>query len=383
MKRVLLALTFALLGATSAKAQSAVELHVAETIDLLSAVRGSDDSRAYLLDDLRVTADVDLEKLVGWKGTTAHVQVMNNLGASPNNGIGTLQGVDNIEVASHRFRLYEAWVEHRIGARTSVRAGLYDLNSEFYVNGSAGLLIGPAFGVGSELSATGVNGPSIFPSTSLTVRVEQRVGKVGYVRAALLNATAGCPGEPRGVDFRFSNGVLGIGEVGLEGSRGKLAVGYWRYSKRQEDFTETDADGNPLHQRAHGAYVVAELRLAGGDDRRTLTLFGRAGASEGRTTPYQGGWQAGLLIERLLPGRPASSLSFGMNQGVTTRGYRAVLAAQGLPPARAESALEVTYSDQVARWLTIQPDLQLIFDRGGVDKTPTTVVAALRTRIAF
>lgn len=383
MKRVLLALTSALLGATSAHAQSAVELHASETIDLLSAVRGSEDNRAYLFDDLRVTADLDLERLLGWRGATAHVQVMNNLGASPNNSIGTLQGVDNIEVTSHRFRLYEAWVEHPLGARTSVRAGLYDLNSEFYVNGAAGLLIGPAFGVGSELSATGVNGPSIFPSTSLTVRVEHRVGKAGYVRAALLNATAGCPGEPAGVAFHLRNGVIGIGEVGLEPDGAKLAFGYWRYSKRQEDFTETDAEGTPLLRRSHGAYVVAELRLTGGEDRRTLTLFGRAGISEGKTTPYQGGWQAGVLIERLLPGRPESALSIGVNQAVTTRGYRSVLAGEGVPAARAESALEVTYSDRITRWLTVQPDLQLVFDRGGVRKAPTTMVAALRTRIAF
>lgn len=308
---------------------------------------------------------------------------MNNLGSSPNDRIGTLQGVDNIEVRSHRLHLFEAWVQQRIGEHTTVRAGLYDLNSEFYANNAAALLIAPAFGVGSELSATGVNGPSIFPSTAVTVRVEHRFGKTAYVRAALLNATAGCPGEPNGVDFNFKNGLLGIAEVGVERSGAKLAVGYWRYTKRQVDFTEADADGEPLRQRAHGAYIVGELRVAGTEESRAVTVFGRLGVSDGKTTPYQGGWQAGFLVERLIPGRPDSAFSLGVNHGVTTKGYRAMRIAEGLPAAKAETALEVAYSDKVTRWLTLKPDLQLIFDRGGIDKSPTVVVAALRTTISF
>lgn len=383
MRRLLLALTFALVFVRPVLAQPALSVHAVEKIDVLSAVRGSDDRRVHVLDDLDLLGDADLEKLIGWQGATAHVHVMNNLGTSPNERIGTLQGVDNIEVRTHRLHLFEAWVQQRVGEHASVRAGLYDLNTEFYANSSAGLLIAPAFGVGSELSATGVNGPSIFPSTALTVRVERRFGKNGYARAALLNATAGCPGEPNGVDLNFRNGLLAIGEIGFERPGAKLAVGYWRYTKTQEDFTETDAEGTPLRQHAHGAYVVAELRVAGSDDTRAFTLFGRVGVSDGKTTPYKGGWQTGFLVERLIPGRPDSAFSLGLNHGVTTNGYRAMRTAEGLPAAQAETALEVAYSDKVAPWLTLKPDLQLIFDRGGVDKSPTVVVAALRTTLSF
>lgn len=383
MRRVLLALTFALSVVRPAFAQAPLSVDVVEKIDIVSAVRGGEDRRVRVLDNLDILGDADLERLVGWQGASAHVHVLNNLGASPNNQIGTLQGIDNIEVVGHRLHVFEAWVQQQFGERTSVRVGLYDLNSEFYTNGAAAELIAPAFGVGSELSATGVNGPSIFPSTALSIRVEQRLGKAGYVRAALLNATAGCPGEPNGVDFHFDNGLLGIGEIGIERSGLKLAAGYWRYTKPQEDFTETDADGVALRRHAQGAYVVAELRVAGSDDLRSFTLFARAGVSEGKTTPYIGGWQAGVFVERLFPGRPDSTLSLGMNQGLTTKGYRAALMAEGLPAARAETALEIAYSDKLAPWLSVKPDVQLIFDRGSVDRTPTVVVAALRTTLSF
>ncbi|MBK8545802.1 MAG: carbohydrate porin [Caulobacteraceae bacterium] len=116
---------------------------------------------------------------------------------APNDDIGTLQGVDNIEVERHRARLYEFWIETQLGP-TNVRAGLYDLNSEFYANDSASLLIAPAFGIGSELAATGPNGPSIFPSTALAARFQWTLSESSRLQFAALNATAGVLGDPGG-----------------------------------------------------------------------------------------------------------------------------------------------------------------------------------------
>lgn len=364
-------------------AQSVVDVHVVETIDIASVVRGGAQDRTYALDELDLTGDADLARLVGWRGATAHLHAMSTLGGMPNNAAATLQGVDNIEVAGHHLRLFEAWVEQKLGDHGSVRTGLYDLNSEFYVNGAAGLLIGPAFGVGSELAATGPNGPSIFPSTALAVRIEHRFGRGGYGRAALLNGTAGSLGDPGGVDFRFRTGVLAIAEAGLERPGLKLAAGYWRYSRRQDDYIAVDAEGEPVQRIAQGGYALGEVQLFGGEDRRSLIAFARLGISDGTTTPFRGGWQAGVLIERAIAGRPDSAISLGANQGTTTRAYQALLRDQGARAAGAETAFEITYSDNVAPWLTLQPDLQLVVDRGGEAGARGLVVGTLRMTIAF
>lgn len=383
MKRFLLALCLGCTWPTYVYSQSAVDVHLVETVDVMSVMRGVDRDRAYVLDDTDLTADADLARLVGWQGAKAHVHVMSTMGGKPNEAAGALQGVDNIEVASHHVRLFEAWVEQGLGEKTTVRAGLYDLNSEFYANAPAGLLISPSFGAGSELAATGPNGPSIFPSTALTVRVEHRFGRMAYVRAALLNGAAGCLGDPHGIDFSFREGLLAIGEVGVERPGLKLAAGYWRYTKRHDDYVAVDADGAPVQRRDHGGYVLGELMLTGGEGKRTLTAFGRAGMSGGSTTPFQGGWQAGFLVERLVAGRPDSQMSFGMSRGTTTRGYRAMLVEQGERAARAETTFELTYSDRVAKWLTVQPDVQFVTDRGGVERARGVIVGTLRLTIAF
>ncbi|MEG8025504.1 carbohydrate porin [Sphingomonas aurantiaca] len=158
---------------------------------------------------------------------------------------GTLQGVDNIEVAKGRAKLYEAWVEQDIaGGRAALLVGLSDLNVDFYQNDSAGLLVAPAFGIGSELAATGPNGPSIFPSTALTLRLNVAIASLGYVRAAVVNARAGVLGDAAGIDFGMHDGALLIAEAGTR-TNGKLAIGGWRYTRHQDDMAACDGSGVP------------------------------------------------------------------------------------------------------------------------------------------
>jgi porin len=309
--------------------------------------------------------------------------VLNNLGGMPNDRAGTLQGINNIEVASHRLRLFEAWIDQKFGAHTSVRAGLYNLNSEFYANASAALLIAPAFGVGSEIAATGPNGPSIFPSTALAVRVDQGIGKAGYVRAALLNATASTLGDPQGVNLSFDDGALVIAEAGLAGAAGKIGVGAWRYTRRQDDIYATDAAGHPVRRHAEGLYVLAERPLGDPDQVRAVSMFARAGISDGQTTPFKGGWQAGLLMSKVFASRPDSQISLGTNQGYISDGYRQSLRDAGIRTKAAETAFELTYADKVAKLLTLQPDMQVILDRGGEKDADPVLVIGMRTSMVF
>ena len=151
--------------------ESTWTLEATYTADLIGPVAGDGPRRAVLLDNLDVVADLDLGRAMGWRGATLHGYLLSNQGGAPNDFAGTLQGVDNIEVGRQAVRLYELWVDAPVGEHLSILAGLYDLNSEFYATESAGLLIAPPFGIGSELASTGVNGPSIFPSTALALRV--------------------------------------------------------------------------------------------------------------------------------------------------------------------------------------------------------------------
>ncbi|WP_197422060.1 MULTISPECIES: carbohydrate porin [unclassified Sphingomonas] len=364
-------------------AKDAVQISLVETVDVVALSGGSGDD-VFLLDNLDVVADLDFDALLGWRGGQAHVHVLNNLGGMPNDRAATLQGVNNIEVASQRLRLFEAWVEQKLGTRSSVRVGLFDLNSEFYSNDAAGLLIAPAFGVGSEIAATGANGPSIFPSTALAVRFDHQLDDKGrYARIAVLNAAAGTLGDPQGVDLSFDQGALLIGELGTAGKAGKMAVGGWGYTDRHDDIDAVDAAGDPLQRTAWGIYAIGEIVLRESADAAGISAFARVGISEGRTTPFRGGWQAGVLVTRPIPGRADSQLSFGVNQAYLSHGYRRLLSADGVGSVPAETAFELTYSDRLAPWLSVQPDLQLIVNPAGERGRGAVLVAGLRTTLEF
>ncbi|WP_296599162.1 carbohydrate porin [Phenylobacterium sp.] len=357
----------------------ALSLGAVYTADITGVASGVRPRAGRYLDNLDLTADLDLEKAAGWRGAVLHAYVLNNSGAAPNDVAGTLQGIDNIEVARPRLRLFEAWVEQTVGP-TSVRAGLYNLNSEFYANESAALLLNPSFGIGSELAATGPNGPSIFPSTALGARVNVDLGKGRYARAAMLNAESGVLGDPGGVDWSFNDGVLAIAEAGFDGPT-RFSAGAWRYSKRQDDIRDINALGAPQRRHAHGAYVLGEQRMFGSDDGPEGHVFLRVGVSDGVTTPFRGGWQAGVLIARPLAGRPDSQLSLGLQQGILNRRFRENLRDAGGRPARAESGVELTYSDKLTSRITLQPDLQWIRHAGGESRSKDRIVAALRLKI--
>ena len=150
-----------------------------------------------------------------------------------------------------------------------------------------------------------------------------------------------------------------------------------------DDIRDANEFGDPVRRRAFGGYATIERRLVGdADSARATTGFLRVGFSDGDTTPYSGGWQPGLLIDRVLAGRPRSALSVGINQGILNNKFRANALDLGEPVERSETQIEITYSDMIGP-VMLQPDLQLI-PNPGVDPTrDAALVATLRFLIAI
>lgn len=330
-------------------------------------------------DYISLSGELSLEDVAGWKGARAFAQVIAATGQRPNDLAGTLQGVNNIEVPNNRVRLFQAWIEQDIPAiRGSLRIGFSDLNEEFYSTEAAGLLIAPAFGIGSELAATGTNGPAIFPSTAATARLRAEPVRDGYVQFAAVNAEAGVLGDEGGISPLLRQGALLIAEAGIV-RPGKFAAGAWTYTRRQEDIRATLPDGSPATSRARGAFVLAEVPLVPG----RLDAFVRAGMSDGDTTPYSGGWQAGLLASAVVPGRPQSQVSLGIHQARLSAKYRTNAAEAGESLRRAETGAELTYSDALAPWLTVQPDVQYVWNAARGPAGRDALVLTLRLRAGF
>ncbi|WP_225205694.1 carbohydrate porin [Novosphingobium huizhouense] len=368
-------------GAATAPGR-AVELAAALTVDVVAAVRGGADHRARVLSNLDLTADLDLDALAGWSGARGFVYVLDNHGLRPNDAAGTLEGVNNIEVGRAATRLFEAWIEQDLGRGANLRVGLYDLNSEFYVTDSSGLLLGPPFGIGSEFASTGRNGPSIFPSSALAARLSLPLGKDGgFVRMAVLDARAQTFGDVGGVDLHFGDGLLFIGEAGKAKGATRLAVGAWGYSRGAPNFYLAGADGEPVRKPSYGGYAMVEHDLPLGEARK-LTAFVRAGVASPDSAPFRGALQAGVLLAPALKARPESLFSIGFHQAWTNRNFRAAARAEGVVPAN-EQGIEATYADSVLPWLSLQPDVQWVRHPGGDRQARSALILSLRTTASF
>lgn len=360
----------------------AIQIDAGYDLEIMGPISGAESSRGAVLDNLVLEAAVSLERSLGWQGATLYGSLLSNSGGRPNDFAGTLEGVSNIEVDRQRAKLFELWIEQDMGGYGNVVAGLLDVNRDFYVTESAGLLLAPPFGIGSEIASTGPNGPSIFPSTALGLRYRTGMDDAWYAQAAFVGATAGTLGDPEEDIVDFRGGGLMLVEAGVSAPF-RMTAGLWRYTDRQHDVRTLNGLGEPSHAIAQGVYLTAEHRLIEGGDQPTVDVFGRAGLSDGHTTDFGGGVQAGALVSDFLPQRPGAQASIGLRYGALNQKARDNFSDLGVDPARGEIGLELTYADPVTSWLTLQPDLQLIFDAGGTRDADTVVVAGLRATVSL
>lgn len=101
----------------------ALAIDASYTADGFGVLSGGLARDAAYLDNISIFVDLDLEKAFGWRGGALHVQGLSNLGGKPNSFAGTLEGIDNIEVADARPKLFELWLEQRF-AQDRIQLGI-------------------------------------------------------------------------------------------------------------------------------------------------------------------------------------------------------------------------------------------------------------------
>lgn len=324
------------------------------------------------LDSLSMIMDVDAEKALGLTGTSFHVYLLNNFGGRPNDLVGSNGGIDNNEVPTQAFKLYEAWVQQNLfDNKVSILAGLHDLNTEFYVTDTSGLFLNPTYGIGTEMAATGDNGPSVFPTTSLALRVAVQPTDNSYVQAAIYDGVPGNPNNPRGTHVNLDNkdGALIVAEGGIKDDIvGHYGVGIWEYTAKRAD----QVSGDMTHSK--GFYFLADKSIYQ-TDGRDVSAFGRVGFTAGDVEQFKSNWSFGLVGSGFVPSRPEGQIGLAVTTAVNSSKFKQANA----PVDSKETQFELTYSDKLTPWLSVQPDLQYTVNPG----TDTTADNAWTVGVRF
>jgi porin len=369
--------------------------------------------------------DADLDRLVGWSGATFHVSVHQIHGtqfsATDLQNLALVSGVE----APPSTRLFNLWIEQKIGSQTKLRVGQFTAAQEFLVSDVANLFVNSTFGW-PELPAQNLpsGGPN-WPEGALGARVEWSPSKALTLRAAVFNGDPAGPGtgdpvlrDPDGLAFRVNDPRFVIAELeydynrghglepGLEednpnqearalpaqppagpvraggglagGLPGTIKIGGWYHTG---EFADPRFDsqggllaatgGTPLqHAGDFSVYGIIDQMLWRGG-MHELDGFVRVMGSPDDRNLISFYLDGGFALQGPFDSRPDDILGLGVAytrvspQAAAADRDVAAMAGTPIPIRDYEAVIELTYQIQMAHNWTMQPNLQYIIHPGG------------------
>jgi len=308
---------------------------------------------------------MDFEKLLGWPGGSGFFYGLFNHGGEFSSLVGDEQITNNIDAPKDIAKVYEAWVQQTFSEkRISLLAGLHDLNSEFYVTDSSTLFFNSSFGIGHELAQTGSLGPSIFPTTSVCLRIRTEPAESFYFQVGVFNAVAS--ELEKSVQFRFkpSDGALVIGELAYHSPANsdnasprafKYALGFWTYSTTSEQLLSSIDASAESQGVSQGTYVMLNQ-----DILERLSVFMRYGVASSSVNPFASNLSAGIVSTGIIPSRDHDRLGLAVTQVRTGSEFRRLNEAEGKSLGNSETTYELSYRFEAIPGLAIQPDFQWV-----------------------
>ena len=346
--------------------------------------------------------DLDLEKIIGWKGGTVHANVYYIHGEGPTTKrIGNIFAVTNIE-GLETLRLDELWFEQALlDDKLKVKLGAIAADTEFFISETAGGFLNGTFGWAGIVASNMVQGGPAYPLTSMGVRVQFAPTENLTILAAVFNGSPANPfaDDPQrdnrhGTDFRFGDGELLLVEglfkydVGLPGT---IKLGGWR--QFNDDGEYVDFRTGDTVSGSDGLYAIVDQQVWKKSDNQSVNVFGRISGSPDKQNVIDFYFDTGIVFTGFVPGRSKDSFGAAFGYGRISDAY-----SDNNPTgvgsnvfATGESVLEINYTAQIMPGVTVIPDFQYIWNPGGkvaIDDTTSKVVEdaavfAVRAKVSY
>jgi len=342
-----------------------------------------------------ILLNTDLDKLIGWNGSRIFFHGIGNYGKNPADNIGIRQGISNI-AAYPTWKIFELFLEQNfLDERISILFGLVDLNSQVDSKIVSKLFLNPSHGIGIDFGQSGKNGPSIYPTTSLTLRTRFVPFDNFYMQFGVLDGIAGDPQNPKGthVILKKEDGLLVNAETGyskgcqsheLPGNEKcknefltKLGFGLWYY---------TDSFNHLFSGVTNwGVYTFfeQEVYFEPGDYTQGLALHGRIGVADDLVNQFNYFIGAAMVYTGLIPTRNFDETGIAIASGHNSYLYR-LAKYEAIEKIDAfEHDIEFTYKFVLSPAIIIQPDIQYIISPSLLDKKETVLVFGTRLMLIF
>lgn len=397
------------------------------TSEGLANVSGGLKRGAVFEGKLEGYVNADLEKMLGWKGSSIYANVfqIHGTGGIDRDLVGGLDTISNIE-ALPTTRLSELWFEQRFFNDTmSVRVGQLAADSEFFIADLSQFFMNSDWPAITKHDLPS-GGPS-YPLSTPGIRFKVDPNKQLSFLVALFNGDPAGPGpeDPEiknryGLNFRVQDPPLLISELQYRYNQEKTATGLagivrfgsWYHFGRFDD-QQLDALGlslaNPLSPRIAsrlvgnaGIYGVIDQQLyrpTGGAADSGIGVFSRISASPSDRNLINFYLDGGIVFSGMLPGRPddkfgATFIYSNISSGA--RGFdRDVARISGvqLPLRDFELSIALAYQALIVPGWTVQAEIHHIVHPGGhaadfaaappLSAIPDATVLALRSVVTY
>ncbi|MBP6672222.1 MAG: carbohydrate porin [Bacteroidetes bacterium] len=354
-----------------------------------SVVNGGVQKGSNHLLNADLTIAADLGTLAGLSDAQFFVHFLANNGASISGNVGDIQMVSNIE-GYRTVKLYQCWFEQSFpSVDLSFLIGVFDLNSEFYVTPSSALFLNGSHGVGIDLGQSGLNGPSIFPNTSVAVRLRYAPEDNLSFSAALFDGRPGAPDDCNSFDLSLNgqDGYFLIGETALEESGAfKYAAGVWYYTGAFADICAVDGLEEYFERKDNaGAYLLFDRSLYSEPEGGIggMNMFVRFGMTNDHVNVVRSHVGGGLTYLGPISGRDEDELGYAFAYASFGTDFHKLNRFYGLSTSAFEAAHELTYRGVLTPWLALQYNVQYIMNPSASVDVNDAVVHGLRVEISL
>jgi porin len=407
-------------GIRPALGEFGTQLAVTYTGEVFDVARGGLRRGASYDGLLAVDLDTDLGTALGWTGAAFHATAYQIHGEGVTSSrVGNLMTISDIE-ATRATRLSTLWLEQSfLSGALSVRLGQLAADDEFLISQYAIPLPNGTFGWPEITGANLPSGGPAYPLATPGIRVKATPTAALSFMVGVFNGDPAGPGvgdpqrrDPSGTAFRFNDNVLAIGEAAYAINQGERALGLpgtyklggWFHGGRFPDqrldsaglsLADPASSGAPASHRSNfGAYAVVDQALwrrPGGSGDQGVGLFFRVAGSPGDRNLVDVYADAGLTVKGPLPDRDDDLASIGFAYTRISRSARgldrdaAAFSGTDRPVRDFEALLDLTYQLQIAPWVVVQPDMQVVFHPGGnaADPNDRSGVRPIRDALVF
>jgi porin len=363
---------------------------------------------------------LDLEKAIGWRGASLNTTWLLLSGKNASNAlVGNFLTISN-NAGFNTLRNYELWFQQNLlDDKISIRLGQLAADTEFFVSDYGATFLNGTFGWPASMYMNLPGGGPSFPVGTLGMRLAVQPVKWFKFQSAVFQGNVYAQNvNAHGFRWRLDsqNGFFFLNEAQFHwnqkaeemGLLGQFKAGAWFHTAR---FAEANDSG--FVRGNYGCYFILDQMLyrippkaaedpatADRDGKSALSKTDGKGVTEKKSD--QGlGWfgriafepqdrnflgfcfDTGLTYKGLIPTREGDTLGVAFAYAQLSSGAQQAEIDEGSVGVSAEMALEVTYQAQITKWLSIQPDLQVIIKPGGNQDLRNALVVGGRFSITF